>query len=209
MHSICHLTCELCSYPDLPRVGQRKPVERPKKVDGSSVVLDNLGPDSLFNETKDVFEDQELDGDFKTPGCADRTALLLTANLNSKCEDTNAVTEVPFNVFDIAYKPLCLSANCNHRALNWVADSTGNILGLADSPAPPTRKLRRSTLNRRTPPPNSDNYKDYKFLFSWNPVGGKCVTACDKAYLSLSRSLCGHLGGQSKSLRWSSIERNN
>ncbi|KAH8719332.1 hypothetical protein GQ44DRAFT_809724 [Phaeosphaeriaceae sp. PMI808] len=60
--------------------------------------------------------------------------------------------------------------------------------------------LQTRSLFRRTPPPSSKSYPDWKFFFEWEPKGsGSCAKTCEEAMGTFANS-CGHYGGQQNSM---------
>jgi hypothetical protein len=190
-----------CRYPADPKAGTRKPEPSPKIVTGESFVTALDEPD----EGSDDFDGAPLDDGpdwtpspgFEVPGCGDRDepqakiSKPLVVN-NPKCDDKNNLSGVPYNLFhgpkgDI-YKTFCSAADGKKEQLTWNVDPSGAF----KNPYP----LRR----KRTPPPNTDMYRDYNFSLSWEPKanydGSSCVQSCVDAFTAIVDSPCGHQGSK-------------
>lgn len=105
--------------------------------------------------------------------------------------DMNKASNIPYNVFPFAYGPFCDTQSKNPKsAVNSYVDSNGKPI------------KRQRSLDKRTPPPNPDTYKDYIFHLKWDPAGDatSCSKSCKDAWDYISNSPCGHTGGQSNAV---------
>ncbi|KAM0280464.1 hypothetical protein ACHAQH_004043 [Verticillium albo-atrum] len=80
----------------------------------------------------------------------------------------------------------------NHFCSGWVKENehkmTVNAKGENVNPEP--------HLERRTPPPNPDSYKDWRFDLSFKPgEGGECKMGCDEAYEKIEGYCTSNAGG--------------
>jgi hypothetical protein len=89
-------------------------------------------------------------------------------------------SRVPYNVFNGVFGTFCENTLNNPlSSLSQIVDSRGFVI-------PP----RKRGLSKRTPPPNPDAYKDYKFGLSWSGGKGACSLSCEEAFNAASSSPC-------------------
>ncbi|KAA1122487.1 hypothetical protein PGTUg99_037689 [Puccinia graminis f. sp. tritici] len=100
--------------------------------------------------------------------------------------DMGDSSRVPYNVFNGVFGKFCENTLNNPLSgLSQIVDARGFVI-------PP----RKRSLSKRTPPPNPDTYKDYKFGLSWSGGKGSCSLSCEEAFHAASSSPCGHTAGE-------------
>lgn len=107
------------------------------------------------------------------------------ASVSPQCDMSDS-SRVPYNVFNGVFGRFCdTTLNNPLNSLSQIVDSQGYA-------TPP----RKRSLEKRTPPPNPDTYKDYKFGLSWSGGKGACSISCIDAFKAASNSPCGHTAGE-------------
>ena len=184
-----------------PEVNQ-PPQRRPRRGDGK---------DFLFSaDDVDDNLDEEHNGDyitvpsFDTPGCGDVLAPLadaLDAPLigagSTSCDDKDALSGVPYNIFANEDTGGVYAKFCQQLDPKQTLALTVDAHGAQKEPI--ARRMKR------TPPPNPDAYDSFSFNMKWQPDGDDSTCeqtpqGCTEAFFALSSSPCGHRGGEQNTM---------
>ncbi|KAJ5086483.1 hypothetical protein NUU61_007790 [Penicillium alfredii] len=147
----------------------------------------------IYYMVMDNAEEHHTDSPSPTFSGKCKTKPTETEAIKAKC-DLDTLSGVPYNVFDGVYDKFCKEIDKAQKdekddGLTWMVDSHGDKI--------PNKK--RGFLEGRTPPPDSNYYKDFKFGLVWDRKSdkgkGKCTTSCKSAFEQMTLG-CGHTGGE-------------
>jgi hypothetical protein len=146
---------------------------------------------------KDAIPDLE---DHWTPGCPDHpyiaSDLFGVSSLSPshpQCDDKNALSGVPYNVFHgqpgNVYDKFCFNLDTTAN-LKWTVDAHGEQY-----------HEQGKGISKRTPPPDPNAYSKFNFELNWetnqaNRGCGQNIESCRDAFAKIADSPCGHQGGK-------------
>lgn len=176
------------SYPNLPKVGSKRPDEAPGGEDGQSLKSDSLGngtdpDDPKLADLPELYLSDQQSPDFQLPCCPAPFSVAdeQTRTPNSpECRDDDP-SEIPYNVFS-GKDGSVFEEFCDGIDTTKESEATVDTFG---------------KLVKRTPPADRDHWKDYSFELKFKPTedGGDCMKSCTEAFESM-RNHCGRKGSE-------------